>query len=116
MKRGYKYDERLKFYHYWSVGFYNKIDDNTNGPLNSDAILFSCGNTFLSSNLSILDTQRDFDESIHFVCEIEAFDCTDLRLGYLRDIHLHQFKLKCTRSIMNKDTLVNVYVGLPVAT
>ena len=33
MKRGYKYRERLKnSIDYWSVGFYNKIDDNTNGP------------------------------------------------------------------------------------
>ena len=37
MKRGYKYREKLKFYRLlvcrlWSVGFYNKIDDNTNEP------------------------------------------------------------------------------------
>ena len=37
----------------------------------------------LSSNLSSLDTQWDFDESIHFLCEIEALDRTDLKLGYL---------------------------------
>ena len=38
----------------------------------------------LSSDISIHDTQRDFHKSIHFVCEIEALDRTDLKLGYLR--------------------------------
>ena len=33
----------------------------------------------LSSNIKI----RDFHESIHFVCEIEALDHTDLKLDYL---------------------------------
>ena len=44
-------------------------------------------NSILETRLNInivQDTQRDFHESIHFVCETEALDRTDLKLGYLR--------------------------------
>ena len=80
------------FIDYWSVGFYNKIDANTNNNDHKTRMqycflainLSDMYPAWLFSNMSIQDTQRDFHESIHFVCEIEALDRTDLKLGYLR--------------------------------